>query len=245
MAEFVYNNSVNCHGLTPFRAVLSYDPQIISINRNMEPSSLSAEAWLGRMEKLNREIYGLLCQEMSQRAQRSAVDKSRKFNTGVMVLVDHHNLTVKDGVRKLSDKFIGIFKVVAEVGSYAYRLELPRRMRMHNVIYVSLLKPYYSTRDGPNWRLDESERPVEAEPIEYDVEAILDSRRGRSGVVYRTRWLGFTVEEDTWEPLENLRGSVETENLVREFNRRNPNKPRDGRLTILALEQDKESILSL
>ena len=64
--------------------------------------------------------------------------------------MDRRNLTVKDGVRKLSDKFIGPFKVAAKVGSYAYRLKLPRRMRMHNVIHVSLLKPYHGTRDGPN-----------------------------------------------------------------------------------------------
>ena len=86
---------------------------------------------------------------------------------------------------------------------------------------------------------------MEAEPIKYDEEDILDSERRKSRVVYRTRSLGFTAEEDTWEPLENLRGSVGTENLVREFNGRNPNKPRDGRLTILALEQDKGSVLSL
>ena len=53
MAEFTYNNSVNRNGFTPFRAVLGYDPQIIHINRNMGPSSLSAEAWLGRMETVN------------------------------------------------------------------------------------------------------------------------------------------------------------------------------------------------
>ena len=94
---------------------------------------------------------------------------------------------MKDGVRKLFDKFIGPFKVAAGVGSYAYRLELPCCMRMHNVIHVSLLKPYHGTRDGPNCTLDESERPVEAEPIEYDVEAILDSRRRRGVVVYKTR----------------------------------------------------------
>ena len=224
MAEFAYNNSVNRHGFTPFRAVLSYDQQVIHINRNMEPSSLSAEAWLWRMETVHREIYGLLRQEMSQRAQRSAMDKSRKFNIGDMVLVDHRNLTVKDGIRKLSDKFIGPFKVAAEVGSYAYRLELPRRMRMHNVIHVSLLKLYHGTRNGPNWRLDKSERPVEAEPIKYDVEAILDSRKSSSGVVYRTCCLGFTAEEDTWEPLENLMGLVETKNLIQNFNRRNCNE---------------------
>ena len=40
-------------------------------------------------------------------------------------------------------------------------------------------------------------------------------------------------------------GALGTENLIREFNRRNPNKPRDGRLTIVALELDKGSVLSL
>ena len=66
-----------------------------------------------------------------------------------MVLVDRHNLTVKDSVRKLSDELIGPFKVVAEVGSCAYRLDLPLRMRMHNVIHVSLLKPYHGTCHNP------------------------------------------------------------------------------------------------
>ena len=71
---------------------------------------------------VHREIYRLQLQEMSQLAQRSAVDKSRRFNTGDMVLVDRRNLTVKDGVQKLSDKYICHFNVVAEVGSYTYRL---------------------------------------------------------------------------------------------------------------------------
>ena len=57
MAEFEYNNLVNRHGFIPFHTVLGYDPQIIHIYRNMEPSSLSAEAWLGRMETVHREIY--------------------------------------------------------------------------------------------------------------------------------------------------------------------------------------------
>ena len=61
--------------------------------------------------------------------------------------MDRRNLNVKDGVRKLSDKFIGPFQVAAEVGNYAYRLELTRRMRMHNVIHVYLLKPFHGTRD--------------------------------------------------------------------------------------------------
>ena len=45
----------------------------------------------------------------------------------------------------------------------------------------------------------------------FDVESILDSKRQRGVVVYRTRWLGFGEEEDTWEPWENLHGEDETE----------------------------------
>ena len=146
-------------------------------------------------------------------------------------MVDRRNLTVREGTRKLSDKYIGPFTVAAKVGSSAYRLELPKRIRMHNVIHVSLLKPYKPSREGREWRLEDIAE--KGEEIEYDVEAIIDSRKRRGGVVYRTRWLDCTEEEDTWEPLDNLKGSEETEALLRQFHERNPNKPRDPRIQTL------------
>ena len=227
MAEFAFNNSVNRFGFTPFRAVLGYDPQLVNINHNTEPSSLAAEAWLSKMEQVHREIFDLLRKDKAQRAQRDNVDKARKFQAGDQVLVDRRNLTIKEGTRKLSDKYIGPFTVKSEVGTYAYKLDLPKRIRMHNVIHVSLLKPYHGERNQVGWRL---EKETEESTV-FDVESILDSKRQRGGVVYRTRWLGFGEEEDTWEPWENLRGADDTEKLIKKFHQMQPNKPRDERVS--------------
>ena len=227
MAEFAYNNSVNRHGYTPFRAVLGYDPTTIHLAKNEESKSLAAEAWLARMENVHREIHQLLRQEKKARASKAPPGKAREFEIGEQVLVDRRNLTIREGTRKLSDKYIGPFTVAAKVGSSAYRLELPKRIRMHNVIHVSLLKPYKS-RPGLEWRLEDIAE--EGKDLEYDVEGIIDSRKRRSGVVYRTRWLDCTEEEDTWEPWDNLKGSEETEALLRKFHEEHPNKPRDPRV---------------
>ena len=65
----------------------------------------------------------------------------------------------------------------------------------------------------------------------FDLESILDSKRQRCGVVYRTRWLGFGEEEDTLEPWENLRGADYTEKLIKKFNQMQLNKPRNERVS--------------
>ena len=78
--------------------------------------------------------------------------------------------------------------MTAAVGSYAYRVKLPRRMRMHNVIHASLLKPYKGNKLGAEgWQLQD---PPETASEQYQVHAILDSKKQRGGVVYRIRWVG-------------------------------------------------------
>jgi len=70
------------------------------------------------------------------------------------------------------------------------------------------------------------------------VEKILNKKKFRGKYQYLVWWRGYMVEEDTWEPRENL-GNVE--NLVREFEeeygeigrvrkRRNNKKDRKGEL---------------
>jgi len=44
--------------------------------------------------------------------------------------------------KKLDYKKIGPFKIVAKIGTSAYKLALPRSMAIHNTFHISLLEPY-------------------------------------------------------------------------------------------------------
>ena len=54
----------------------------------------------------------------------------------------HHGYNLPGmGNRKLSNQQTGPFKIIKKVGSLAYKLELPRTMRIHPVISVAHLEP--------------------------------------------------------------------------------------------------------
>ncbi|GJV42852.1 hypothetical protein Tco_1427388 [Tanacetum coccineum] len=79
--------------------------------------------------------------------QKSYVDVRRKpleFQVGDKVML---KVSPWKGVicfaklRKLNSRYIGPFKVLVNVGTVAYRLELPQQLsRVHNMFYISNLK---------------------------------------------------------------------------------------------------------
>ena len=74
-------------------------------------------------------------------------------------------------------KFFGPFQILHPVGKQAYKLELPRKWRIHDVFYMSLLEQN-TTRKG---RVDKNVIQLteldadDDENNEYKVEAICDS----------------------------------------------------------------------
>ena len=73
--------------------------------------------------------------------------------------------------RSLTHKWIGPFRVTAAKGTHAYKLEVPRGTRWHNVVHTTLLKPFRDRAEPQE--LDEDEED------NYEVEQIVDSRRVR------------------------------------------------------------------
>ncbi|GJZ49765.1 hypothetical protein Tco_0603955 [Tanacetum coccineum] len=83
--------------------------------------------------------------------QKSYTDLKRKpmefqVRDRVMLKVSPWKGVVRFGKRgKLNPRFVGPFKVLENVGSVAYKLELPQELsRVHNTFHVSNLKKCYS-----------------------------------------------------------------------------------------------------
>ncbi|KAG0153386.1 hypothetical protein PDIDSM_5239 [Penicillium digitatum] len=133
---------------------------------------------------------------------------------GQLVWLNARNIRTLRPQKKLDWKNLGPFKVLEAISAHAYKLELPASMKIHPVFNVSLLQPAHEPVEGLE---------------EWEVEDILDSRwerRGRGGprLKYTVKWIGY--DEPTEEPAEYLDHARE---IVRNFHRRYPHKPRlDG-----------------
>ena len=78
--------------------------------------------------------------------------------------------------KKLSEKFLGPFKVIAKPGSLLYTLKLPNSMRaIHPVFHVSMLEP--ATPNSFEGQTLPAPPPVIIQDEEnYEISEILDSR---------------------------------------------------------------------
>ena len=178
MAEFAYNNAKNAStGHMPFELNCGYHPRM-SYEEEVDPRSKSKSA-----DKLSAELRELMivcrenlhhAQELQKRAHDKGV-KPRSYAPGDKVWLNSKYIKTKRN-RKLEAKFFGPFRVLHPVGKQAYKLELPRKWRIHDVFHVSLLEQD-TTRKG---RVDEEIRQIEFDVgdndnREYEVEVIRDS----------------------------------------------------------------------
>ena len=209
MAEFAYNNAKNAStGHTPFELNCGYHPRM-SYEEEVDSRSKSKSA-----DELSTELRELMivcrenlhhAQELQKRAHDKGV-KPRSYAPGDKVWLNSKYIKTKRN-RKLEAKFFGPFRVLHPVGKQAYKLELPRKWKIHDVFHVSLLEQD-TTRKG---RMDKEVRKIEfdvGDNEEYKVEAIWDSavyaRESESGhlpgLYYLVSWKGYPKEENTWEP---------------------------------------------
>lgn len=151
-----------------------------------------------------------------------------KFREGDEVWLETRNLSMERPARKLSEKFIGPFRIVEAMGPVTYRLELPPALRTHDVFHASLLRraasdplPNQNASTQPRVKLNKDNM----EGKEWMVEKIQDSRitknrHGKRRLEYYVKWKGHPP---SWRPQTDLvPGSGE---LLYEFHSQNPERP--------------------
>jgi len=124
------------------------------------------------------------------------------YQPGDLVWLVAKNIRTERPSKKLDWKQIGPYKVLAKISPYAYKLDLPPTIRIHPVFHVSLLLP--TATDPYTGQYQDPPPPVIVnDHEEYEVEAILASKRVRNRNKYLVKWTGY--DQPTWEPHEYVK----------------------------------------
>jgi len=229
LAEFAYNNSVHSTtGTSPFFAMYGYHPNVPSTVRDDRPEG---EVPVARETAEKIESEGKELAERWQRAidfQKKWYDKKHtpmQFSMGDWVMLASTNLRQQRPNKKLSDRYLGPFKVIGVVGEQAYELELPEKWTIHPVFHVSLLEPYKS-RPGEDPASHPEAALLDEDEEWYEIEEILDDRWRRGRTEYLVRWTGYTPAHDQWVTEADLGGAGELLSRYKEGMRVRPRNAR-------------------
>ena len=154
---------------------------------------------------------------MKKYADRHRGD-AEEYRVGDIVLLSTKDLKyqmVGRRTEKLTERFVGPYKVKVIISTNTIELELPNSIKIHPVVNVSRVWKYTSQVEGQR---KEKPQPVVIEgEKEWEVEEIINKRWVRGREKYLVWWKEYTAEEDTWENKENLKNAMEA---VDEFERK-------------------------
>ena len=148
-------------------------------------------------------------EEMKRQVNRSK-KKVKEYKVDDKILISTKDFSaelMKRATKKLTEKFIKPYVVKKIVSENAVELELPASLRVHPVVNVRRLVKYREQVEG--------QKKIPPPPIkvagkkEYEVEEILDRQERRGKMKYLVKWKEYTVEENTWKGLENLKNVIE------------------------------------
>ena len=162
MANFAYNNAKNANtGHTPFELNCGYYP-CISFEKNTNLRSQSKTA-----NKLSTELQKLItvCREnlyYTQKLQKQANNKDvkpRSYAPSDKVWLNRKYIKTKQNW-KLEAKFFRPFQVLHPVSKQAFKLELLKQWKVHDVFHVSLLEQDTTTKRQIDEKISELEFEV-------------------------------------------------------------------------------------
>ena len=220
-------------GITPFFTNKGYHPNI-TVYSEHELASIKAHEYVIDLE----ELHAKLCTQMAkaQTHYHGPADcrwePTPDFQVGQQVFVSTEYIHTTQPSKKLSEKYLGPFDIIACPGTHSFTLWLPHHFHaIHPVFHVSQLEP-----SVPNTILNHiwpPPPPIEIDnELEYKIAEIFDSKidnRHRCKLLYFICWSGYegTDKENSWLLATELSHAQE---LVSDFHSRYPYKP--GPLTL-------------
>ena len=204
MTEFTYNNAKNAStGYTPFELNCGYHFHVsYKEDLDLRSKSRTAEELFSKLRELMTVCQQNLhhAQELQKWGHNKGV-KPRSYAPSEKVWLSSKYLKTKRN-HKLEAKFLGLFQVLYPVGKQAYKLKLPKKWKIDDVVHILLLKQDTTKK----WQVNDIQLEFQAgNNKEYKVNGIWDStvyaKESTTGqllrLYYLVAWKGYPEEENT------------------------------------------------
>ena len=138
--KFIYNNKIHiATKILPFKANYGQDPRIeFEGRRKYEVVGRFVEK-IKKIQKEAKAALGKVQKEMKKFANKRRREEE-EYKVGDLVLLSTKDLKwqMKERrLKKLTEYFVGLYKVKGIVSSNAIELELPKSIKIHSVVNVS------------------------------------------------------------------------------------------------------------
>jgi len=143
-AEFAYNNKVHSSTQTlPFKANYGQDPRM-GFKRRKKRKYAGAEKFVEKMKEIQEEAkaaLGKAQEDMKKYAnrRRSEVDEYKVRDLVMLSTKDLKYQMVGRRTEKLTEKFVGLYKVQKIVSLNTVKLELPSIVKIHLVVEYNIM----------------------------------------------------------------------------------------------------------
>jgi len=152
-AEFAYNNKAHTGTkVSPFEANSGQNPRM-GFELRKKGRYEGAEKFAKRMKEVQEEAKAALAK--AQEDMKKYADRHRseavEYKVGDLVLLSTKDLKwqmIGRRSEKLTERFVGPYKVKAIMSSNAIELDLPTTVKIHPVVNVSRVKRYTSQVDS-------------------------------------------------------------------------------------------------
>ena len=178
LAGFAYNNAPSATtGISPFYTNKGYHPNI-SVHPERELASRKAWEFAIDLDELHTALKEQIrtAQSRYQTSANARRAPAPSFPTGSHAFVKAQFSRTTQPSKKLAEKYLGPFEVIAQVGTHSFTLQLPDSMWVvHPVFHVSMLELAHGNIIPEQTQPPPPPVEIDGEP-EYEISKILDSK---------------------------------------------------------------------